>query len=54
MHLDFNTLARMISMGLVTAFGMPGILELGIIAVLVLPVIIAIVFFVLLSQKPKT
>lgn len=40
-------------MGLVTAFGMPGILELGIIAVLVLPVIVVIVFFVLLSQKPK-
>lgn len=54
MHFVVNTRARMISMGLVTAFGMPGILELGIIAVLVLPVIIAIVFFVLLSQKPKT
>ncbi len=43
----------MTSMGLVPAFGMPGILELGIIAVLVVPVIVAIVFFVLLSQKTK-
>ena len=43
----------MTSMGLVTAFGMPGFLELGIIALLVLPVIVALVFFVLLSQKTK-
>tara|TARA_Y100000385_G_C12902468_1_gene554860 strand:+ start:514 stop:756 length:243 start_codon:yes stop_codon:yes gene_type:complete len=38
-------------MGLVPAFGMPGILELGIIAVIVLPVIVALVFS--LNQKQK-
>lgn len=38
-------------MGLVPAFGIPGILELGMIAVIVLPVIVALVFSS--NQKQK-